>query len=121
MTPVLGPMLAIFAAFFRAVRRGLEDPEFRGILYATASIVGSGAVAVKFAEGWSWLDAVYFTIITLTTVGYGDLVPTRGVTKVIVVVLVLVGIGLLVVFVERVARLAAEDVAERRAKRRRKR
>lgn len=121
MIPVLGPILAIFAAFFRAIRRGLEDPEFRGILYATASIVGFGAVAVKFAEDWSWLDAIYFTVITLTTVGYGDLAPTRAVTKVIVVVLVLVGIGLLVVFVERVARLATEDAVERRTKRRGKR
>ena len=27
------------------------------------------------AEGWGWEDSIYFTTSTITTVGYGDLVP----------------------------------------------
>ena len=30
---------------------------------------------VRRAEGWSWTDALYYTAITATTVGYGDLHP----------------------------------------------
>ncbi len=121
MIPILGPMWAILGRFYRAVRRGLGDPEFRGLFYATGTIVASGTVSVRIAEGWGWIDSLYFTVITLTTVGYGDLTPSRPFTKILVVFLVLVGIGILVAFIERVARLATEDAMETRARRKQRR
>ncbi len=69
-------------------------------------------------EDWGWVDSVYFTVITLTTVGYGDLNPTTAGSKLFTVALVLVGIGVLLTFVERIARYATEDAAQRRDRRR---
>ena len=34
-----------------------------------------GAVVYIEWEGWPLIDAVYFTFITLTTIGFGDFVP----------------------------------------------
>lgn len=35
-----------------------------------------GALIIAYLEGWPWYDALYYTIITATTVGLGDLSPT---------------------------------------------
>jgi len=51
------------------------------------------AVFVHFEEGWSWVDAAYFTIVSTTTVGYGDLVPRNPATKIFLTFYLPVGIG----------------------------
>jgi len=35
------------------------------------------------SEGWSLVDSFYFSVMTLTTVGYGDLVPTHDLSKIV--------------------------------------
>ena len=58
-------------------------------------VIGVGAALYHWLEGWSWLDSVYFVVITLTTIGYGDFSPTQPVTKVITILYGLNGVILL--------------------------
>ncbi|OYV44713.1 MAG: potassium channel protein [Acidocella sp. 20-57-95] len=44
-----------------------------GLVYMV--VVVAGATAAYVADGWSWGDAFYFVIITVFTVGYGELHP----------------------------------------------
>ncbi len=53
---------------------------FRKYLNSVAPIF-SGALIIAYLEGWPWYDALYYTVITATTIGLGDLTPTREVTK----------------------------------------
>lgn len=46
-----------------------------------------------FLEGFPLTDALYLTIITVATVGYGDIVPATDGGKILTVVLVLVGVS----------------------------
>lgn len=41
----------------------------------------------------SLLDAAYFTIVTLSTIGYGDIYPVTPIAKVFVIILIIVGLG----------------------------
>ena len=100
--------VTVLGRFFRAIWRGLGDPAFRALAIMVAIVVGSGTVFYRQVEDWSWLDSFYFTIITLTTVGYGDLSPTTPGSKIFTVAYLIVGIGLLLTFVERVASHAVE-------------
>lgn len=105
---------AVFVHFYRALKLGFTEPEFRGLLYLVSVVIGSGTVFYRFVEDWTWVDAFYFTVITLTTVGYGDITPSQTLSKLFTVMLVLLGIGLLVALIERVARYAVTDHEQRR-------
>ncbi len=97
----------------RAIWNGLRDKEFRALLTLVVIILLCGTFFYARAEDWNWLDALYFSVMTLTTVGYGDLVPKQPLSKVFTMIYVLIGIGVLLVFVEKVAKHA---VAGRREK-----
>ena len=45
-------------------------------------------------EGWSYLDAAYFTTSTISTVGFGDIVPQTEYGKVGSIALIFIGVGL---------------------------
>jgi len=48
------------------------------------SIVGSGCVLGVFAEDWTFIESLYWTVITVTTVGYGDYAPSPGINRLVV-------------------------------------
>lgn len=56
------------------------------------TIIAGGTVFFHFVEGWSWLDAYFFTVVTLSTVGYGSLVPVTAVGKIGTTVLIFFGL-----------------------------
>jgi len=46
-------------------------------------------------EEWSWLDAIYFCVVTVSTVGYGDFTPTTTLGKWLAIIYMLLGIALI--------------------------
>jgi hypothetical protein len=99
----------------------LRDREYRSLLLATALVLAFGAVVYHYLEGWSWIDALYFCAITLATIGYGDLAPKTDAGKLFTIFYILVGIGLILTFVNTVYdfyRLQRKTEIEKRRKRR---
>ena len=70
----------------------------------------SGTLFYWRVEGWSVLDSIYFSVITLTTVGYGDLAPTTAAGKVFTILYGFAGIGIILSFVY----IVAKDAIRRR-------
>ena len=58
-----------------------------------AVILGVGTVSYHVIEDWSLLNAFYFCVVSLLTVGYGDLVPTTDFGKAFTVCYLFVGVG----------------------------
>ena len=52
-----------------------------------------GTVSYHYLEGWSYTDSFYFTGITMTTIGYGDLYPTSPMSKIFTVFFAFAGVG----------------------------
>lgn len=66
---------------FKETRTYLKTTRSGRILAATLPFTGMilfGALVVGLIEGWSPLESIYWSIVTLTTVGYGDYVPTKN-------------------------------------------
>src|SRR5262245_3098076 len=57
------------------------------------SITVIGTVGYVVLEKLPVVDALYLSVVTLTTVGYGDLVPRTGAGRLFTVVLILSGVG----------------------------
>jgi voltage-gated potassium channel Kch len=51
-----------------------------------------GTLAYRNLEAWSWVESLYFSVITLTTVGYGDLHPTTDASRLFTVFYILTGV-----------------------------
>jgi voltage-gated potassium channel Kch len=121
---VIGPVAAVLLLLLvlvliplrlaRTVRRSLRDPEFRGLFVLVIVTLAAGTLFYWQIEGWSPLDAFYFCAITLTTVGYGDLSPQTAAGKLFTVFYLFTGIGLIVAFLNAVARTAIEQRDEGR-------
>ncbi len=50
-------------------------------------------IGFHFIEGWGFIDSFYTTIITLTTVGYGDFTPKTAEGKMFAVFIIIFGVG----------------------------
>ena len=68
--------------FFRAIISFLKDEQYRDLLITSIFILLVGTFVYHHLEGWDYIDSLYFSVITLTTVGYGDFSPQTSGGKV---------------------------------------
>ena len=54
----------------------------------------AGTTVFSLLEGWSYPDSLYFSMVTLSTVGYGDLVPKTPYAKAVCCIFILIGVSL---------------------------
>ncbi len=70
------------------------------LLLTVVFIIVGGTVFFHHVEGWSWLDSYFFTVVTLSTVGYGELVPQTAIGRIGTTVFILLGLGIFAVAVQ---------------------
>jgi hypothetical protein len=64
-------------------------------IYATVLVLAclAGVLGSMLIEGLSPLDAVYYVIATIATVGYGDITPKTAAGRALAILLILAGVG----------------------------
>ena len=105
-------LVLIFKRFLKVVSSGWDDKEFRGLGIVLASWIAMGTIIYAIQEDWSVIESLYFSVMTLTTIGYGDYTPTTDAMRLYTVIYSIMGVGFFVAFT---ARLVHISLVTRRA------
>ena len=109
-------MIALYLNAYRllkAIVRSWKDPHFRGGLLLCIAMLASGTAFYARVEGWTWVDALYFSAATLSTVGVGDLSPATQVGKIFTVLYIFVGVGVFIALFAQFAKALLRDSTDR--------
>jgi voltage-gated potassium channel len=79
-----------------------RDPGSRIPLLWAGSTLVFGAFAFHWIERWSYLDALYFCVVSLATVGYGDLAPETPFGRAFAIVYIINGVAILLALFDRI-------------------
>jgi voltage-gated potassium channel len=98
-------LVVMLRRFVRAIRDAWKsDQAFRFLLALVISLLVSGTTFFTLVEGWSVLDSFYFSVTTLTTVGFGDPAPATAAGKIFTIVYIFVGLGVIGGFINVLAK-----------------
>ena len=91
-------MMRSFAYLNRAyirVGKVLKTNDFDHVLWFTFCTIFIGAISISFIDDMEIGNAFWWSFVTTTTVGYGDIAPTSTGGRLVAVFLMIVGIGFL--------------------------
>lgn len=64
------------------------------LLLSLAALITLLGQTVGRKEGWSRFDSLYWSFITATTVGYGDIRPTKHASRILAILIAFLGLVL---------------------------
>lgn len=90
-TPLAHSLRYVPATWPAEPKSAHPDRLMRKLIGAFATVVAAAVAYFHFAEGIAWLDALYFVVVTVATVGYGDinLLNAAPASKVVGIALIL--------------------------------
>ncbi|PID51967.1 MAG: hypothetical protein CR972_04185 [Candidatus Moraniibacteriota bacterium] len=91
------------------ITRFFSDRPQRNLFMATMFTLFGGTMFYHFVEKWTFIDAAYFSVITLTTVGYGDMYPVTDAGKIFTMIYILMGVGILFGFINTLYKHSNEE------------
>ena len=77
-------------------------------LFIFSLIIIGGCLGFIVIEGWDILEALYMTVITLTTVGFQEVHPLSRTGKIFTMFLIVSGVGFILYFLSSITRMMIE-------------
>ncbi len=100
----------MISLMIKVIIRGFrEDREFRFLLVFIALLLVGSTIFYMLVEHWGFVDALYFSVMTITTIGYGDLVPTSSISKIFTIIFSFLSIGSFLSFAAKLAQMMFAD------------
>jgi hypothetical protein len=76
----------------------LQAHMYKMLAASAVLLIAIGTVVFSLLEDWSIVDSLYFSVVTATTVGFGDLTPDTDAAKLFTVVYIVFGISIIGTF-----------------------
>jgi len=92
---------------------------FRSFIFAIVIfliLLFGGSFVYSHVEAWSFLDSIYFTVVTVTTIGYGDIVPQTITGKIFTMFFSFFGIAMAFYFFSIIGKYVYKRTFERKLK-----
>jgi len=86
-------IIILIGKFKKNIDKFLKTNNFNYVIWFTILTVIIGALGFSLIENKSFSDGLWWSFVTVTTVGYGDMSPTTGIGRVLAAILMLIGIG----------------------------
>ncbi len=100
--------------------RNFFVPRLLVITLLLAALLLGGTAGYHWLEGWSTLDSLYMTVITLTTVGFSEIQTPSPAGKIFTILLILGGVGAYAYAFSNLFNLFLSDTARKDRQRRRR-
>ncbi len=99
------PAIAIIARYTRPIQEIFHTNNLDKVVITLVVVIFVLSIPVEYLEPEinSYMDAIWWAIVTATTVGYGDISPVTPVGRIIAVFLMIFGIGLIGIVTSAVA------------------
>lgn len=97
---------SIMVMYMARISKARSRRELRLILFITILVLAVGTFFYHIVENMDLIDSFYFSVITLTTVGYGDIAPRTDIGKLFTAGYVIIGIGIIATFARTVLQSA---------------
>lgn len=112
-------MMSLVLALIRllkAIFKVLREPIFKSLLTTLGIMLFSSTLFYHGTEGWSWLDAFYFSFISLMPTGMETgLIPTTVMGKWFTMIYLFVGIGVMLAMLALIGKAVLDFVPEEKS------
>lgn len=102
-------IIKLFGSIWHGVK---SDEEFRVLMFVLITLIASGTIFYSSVEGWDVIDSLYFSVMTMSTIGYGDLHPTTTLSKLFTITYALLSIGVFVAVVTKIVAAILDKKSE---------
>jgi len=89
---------------------------YRLLVLLALGTITTGTIVFHYVEKFPWVDSYYFSVITLSTVGYGDFTPHTTFGKIFVTFYIFVGVGIITTFISATMKRRANKAYDRKHK-----